>query len=329
MSDVSDLSTKHVGLKNEPYENNCFLNATIQALWHLDTFRNRLIAAVISPDDVLLSVVQALFVQYQFTELKVIPPTELRNALLDIDESKFRLGQYADASEAMEAILDGIHNDHVDPSNPADGCNPRCLSHHTFGGLYLSQCTCSCGATSEPLIDDSSFLLYTSAAALITWRDSQAHAAPSYTDAPISFGQRLHHCLKSPRRTCPSAPSSTATPSCRGAAETKTWCLSPPSVLALCVSWESEWERAETIERFLHVMDGYIFLDEVYRTDILPEGSAESQARLSCKSSSTPVTPSGRSTKDRIQYIFRGFVCYYGKHYVSICKYPIVHTNPL
>ena len=34
-----DVTTMHKGLGNNAGENNCFLNVTIQALWHLGPFR--------------------------------------------------------------------------------------------------------------------------------------------------------------------------------------------------------------------------------------------------------------------------------------------------
>jgi hypothetical protein len=286
-----DNARKHVGLQNDSGENNCFLNATVQALWHLDSFRNALINAHVSPNDVLLNAVQGLFIHYQYTELKIIPPTELRHALSFYDDSKFQLGEKADASEALEAILKGIHMDQTAPSSADSSvCTPQCVAHQVFGGMYLSQSRCrQCGASDEPFVDVSSFLLYTSVTALF---NAHSPAVPR-----PSFGSLLHSSLSTPPRHCPSPPSF----ACPGTADTRTWCLAAPAVLALCVSWESASEEQHTIERFLGLMNGRISLGDVYHPDSLPSGG-------------------GSEGADGTTYLFRGFVCFYGRHYVSICE---------
>jgi hypothetical protein len=90
----------HRGLENTTGSNNCFINVTIQALWHLGPFRielQRLMSDSISlskpthGDGALLTALCNLFVQYEFTELTVLPPTELRLTLSDISD-RFRLG---------------------------------------------------------------------------------------------------------------------------------------------------------------------------------------------------------------------------------------------
>jgi hypothetical protein len=159
-----DTST-HKGLKNAAGENNCFLNVTIQALWHLGPFRanmKQLMAAILdgqfSPKFVDQSFILALcnlFIQYEFAEEQVLPPDELRLLLGSLNE-KFGVGKIADANEALDTILQRIHNEF------AFLCplKCKCLAHQTFGVQMLEQYVCGlCGATSEPRISDH-FLLY-------------------------------------------------------------------------------------------------------------------------------------------------------------------------
>lgn len=102
----------HRGLRNETGENNCFLNVTIQALWHLGPFRVELLK-MISNNEVdkkyicenkvdplgadshanrgLLQALCNIFVQYEFTELPTLPPTELRTILSTLFQ-EFQLG---------------------------------------------------------------------------------------------------------------------------------------------------------------------------------------------------------------------------------------------
>jgi hypothetical protein len=93
-------TNRHVGLENRAGENNCFLNATIQALWHLNLFREMVlydeqqqlpgadenIDLIFSAEDEstdTLGAIVSLFSQYQFTEEMCIPSTEIRCKLSD------------------------------------------------------------------------------------------------------------------------------------------------------------------------------------------------------------------------------------------------------
>jgi Ubiquitin carboxyl-terminal hydrolase len=114
------LTNTHKGLTNFAGENNCFLNVTIQALWHVGPFRvelQRYISSILAakverathgsvpeagdfPKMELLKVLCNLFVQYEFTSLDTLPPNELRVSLSQIS-SQFKLGEFADANETL------------------------------------------------------------------------------------------------------------------------------------------------------------------------------------------------------------------------------------
>eukprot|EP00596_Hydrurales_sp_CCMP1899_P002688 CAMPEP_0119037268 /NCGR_PEP_ID=MMETSP1177-20130426/5525_1 /TAXON_ID=2985 /ORGANISM="Ochromonas sp, Strain CCMP1899" /LENGTH=272 /DNA_ID=CAMNT_0006998311 /DNA_START=112 /DNA_END=930 /DNA_ORIENTATION=- len=174
--DIASNSTTliHRGLSNENGENNCFLNVTIQALWHLGPFRVELLKLISnneidkqykcetkddpflvnspSPTEMDKGLIHALcniFVQYEFTELPTLPPTELRIILSSLFK-EFQLGEIADATETLGAILERIHME-CTPSCPYGAT--KCLSHTVFGGQFMEQSTCmECGASSEPTL---------------------------------------------------------------------------------------------------------------------------------------------------------------------------------
>jgi hypothetical protein len=165
----------HKGLTNQTGENNCFLNVTIQALWHLGPFRCQLQQLIRifesersknSPFEnesmSLLSSLCNLFTQYEFTDQKVLPPNELRESLGKLS-SDYELGKIADATETLDTILQRIHLEFHDLC-PAE---MKCLSHATFGGMILEQTICHlCGASSEPTVRNS-FLMYFQSAEIL------------------------------------------------------------------------------------------------------------------------------------------------------------------
>eukprot|EP01040_Poterioochromonas_malhamensis_P000590 gene590-630_t len=166
---------QHRGLTNKAGENNCFLNVTIQALWHLGPFRvhlQQLIASLKGHNVTGLSQTEKkktflfalcnLFIQYEFTDQDVLPPNELRESLSALS-ADFELGKIADATETLETILQAIH----DEFNALCPNHVKCLAHATFGGIILEQSRCNlCGASSEPTIR-ANYLLYFQAAEML------------------------------------------------------------------------------------------------------------------------------------------------------------------
>lgn len=176
-----EVTSLHRGLKNETGENNCFLNVTIQALWHLGPFRAHLTSYIherqqqgtskVKSKNVqskgaaavgLLDALCNLFVQYEFSDQSALPPTELRECLMSVS-ADFKLGEIADANEALDAILQRIHAEQSSTCPHAY----KCLSHEVFGGNIMEQTICSrCGASSEPTLR-SDFILTFQAAELL------------------------------------------------------------------------------------------------------------------------------------------------------------------
>jgi hypothetical protein len=90
----------HRGLENKAGENNCFLNVTIQALWHLGPFRLKLKKLINNyqanihfiPKGGLLDSLCNLFIEYEFTDQDVLPPYSLRECLGKFSQ-QFELGK--------------------------------------------------------------------------------------------------------------------------------------------------------------------------------------------------------------------------------------------
>jgi hypothetical protein len=72
------------GLRNRAGENNCFLNVTIQSLWHLQSFRDRFERWCVQHPPQCVCVhcaLTSLFTQYKFASDSVLVPDMLRRTL--------------------------------------------------------------------------------------------------------------------------------------------------------------------------------------------------------------------------------------------------------
>jgi len=119
--------------------NHCFLNCVIQALWSLQTFRERFLAAPEhehsntnqeeaefsrdggvdaidaecsdSVEHCCYCALKSVFKEYKYSEAESLPPDVLRTALSNIytDRGRFKLGEMEDATETIEVLLDILH----------------------------------------------------------------------------------------------------------------------------------------------------------------------------------------------------------------------------
>ena len=345
----------HRGLTNQIGENNCFLNVTIQALWHLRPFRVELQKFItrieagksnhqkLTPGSLLESMCN-LFVQYEFTDQKVLPPNELRESLCQLS-GKYEFGKIADANETLDTILHRIH------AEQSASCPQmkKCLSHKVFGGLVMEQTICTeCRANSEPMLRDD-FMSCVQAMELITeakemmrarlllkpipdsefkdhkeprgrggirmpaifGRKSPEHAGPSKSsnsllvdavDPPITglqsndFGFLLHRCMEVSQRSCPANDEPDRPkdlPLCKGKGKVCFFSLEPPLALALSVGWTQANEDSKTLRDFYSIISDTIQLSDLF-------------------------SGAGAGLTNGQTYTFRGLVCYYGLHYVSI-----------
>ena len=147
--DLEKISPK--GLTNKAGENNCFLNVVIQALWHMKHFHSLFEETCNSPQfrchpPSCLCVHCALsevFMLYKWSDEESIPPNALRSSLHKLyeAEAKFQFNDIADAGEALEAILDSLHQEHLSNLKKTE-CEGQCLSHTAFGVQEISVINC-------------------------------------------------------------------------------------------------------------------------------------------------------------------------------------------
>jgi Ubiquitin carboxyl-terminal hydrolase len=332
----------------------------------------------------LLDALCNLFVLYQYTELSILPPTELRMTLSDMF-SKFQLGEIADANETLEAILETIHAE-CTPNCSQNGHN-SCLAHTVFGGLLMEQSAClSCSAKSEPMLR-SDYVHYVYAAELISLGKADAKKSNCMMDAETKidyyqrrFGHLLHECMSVSPRCCPSHDdrigasddalelksagysSEASNFKCDGKANVKLFAVEPPMALAISVGWTQTRESAETLRSFLSLMSYTIKLSDLFdlsKQHAYVDEQVNPQPKKKRGGQGTSYSNSG-SWKDVVStdaddilnvndsyssdskcaseptfeylktekvshgpmkspsYLFRGFVCYYGLHYISI-----------
>eukprot|EP00605_Chrysophyceae_sp_TOSAG23-4_P000083 GSChrysophyteH1.ASY1.ANO1.85.1 assembled CDS len=317
---VYKAETRHKGLSNPLGENNCFLNVTVQLLWHLGPFRSELKRLINTSDGFIhvpfttleaagggersLEIIDALcnlFLQYELSEKDVLPPDELRLTLSQISQ-QFELGRIADANEALMTILGRIHDDN------ASVCpdSAKCLSHFIMGSSLLEQSFCpECHATSEPSMCPGVFIHDVSAQGVI----DEARAALSRERGArgrpkSSFGQLLRRAMGVAQKSCPSEDDAPPpSPACPSKANVRLICLDPPLALAISPSWSSNNVSADVLGNFYKLISKNLYLNEVFFTPV---------DDVSTSGSSTDTVNNGPV------YLFRGMVCYYGLHYVSI-----------
>ena len=396
----------HRGLRNLAGENNCFLNATIQALWHLGPFRYQMQKAISinkgitnasneeGTDKKKLGLFDALcnlFIQYQYTELKILPPTEVRTTMSELFD-QFQLGKIADANETLEAILETIH---VECTPSCSYRKHNCLAHTVFGGLLMEQSTClHCSSRSAPMLR-SDFVHYVYAAELIALGEMDAenrnHTKNASKQPPKKFGHLLHECMGVSPRCCPSLDDrifskvkdgvdaeqgsrsdQQSSKKCDGKATVKLYALEPPMALAISVGWTQSRESATTLHSLLSLMSYTIELSDLFDLSKQSEHGDEIQSSVSTCNGTTQdfdhskspdvldltqdasmdasmkdITESLEGAVDQSSlenknsadstlppvcteekqafsknpsYVFRGFVCYYGLHYISILQ---------
>ena len=293
-------------------DNNCFLNATIQALWHLGPFRiglQRILEdnskSQLNNSSILNAIIN-LFINYEFTDLTCISPLELRKLLSSISD-QFLLGDIADSNEVFEYILNQLHNENHNQKCPG---NYQCLSHTIFSGILINQSTCTiCGTDSEPTFkEDYVYSIY-------------AHELlePKYN--LLSFSEKISKCLILPNKSCLNKNENKKLTTCKGEMLNKCYVLEAPLSIAITIGWTNNNENTLTLSNFMNTIENLIYLNEIYQIKI------NLQSKLPFLEINNNESNNSESKNDNLvdttiqsepSYLFRGMVCYYGKHYISI-----------
>ena len=161
----------------------------------------------------------------------------------------------------------------------------RCIPHMVFGGQILEQLLCcECGATGEPSLNESfTYVIY--ATELLQY--AQEH--PKH-----DFNLLLSMCLKRSSIHLPCPSSSTDRPStCKGKSYLRAFLMNAPYTIALAIQWTSQREDEKKLNHFMSIISYRLSPTDIFSKQGLPKESLQ-------------------------PYFFRGMVCYYGLHYVSI-----------
>lgn len=245
----------------------------------------------------------------QYTEHSSISPEEFRLSL-SLISSELRIGSMADSSETLSIILSALCDQHC---GTCSGDN-KCIAHRVFSSDILEQTHCSvCQDSSEPVMRQS-FMHFVYATELLKY---------ARTNTTASFGSLLSGCFTSTASgaalPCPSTIGTSECADkhvCRGRGVIRIYLLQAPLVLAFSFVWSSAREQAAILTEFLNLISFRISTLELFTSSM----SESRSSRPNSTSDSSNPTTSANSSSSVVNdlYVFKGMVCYYGLHYVSI-----------
>ncbi|EDV28588.1 uncharacterized protein TRIADDRAFT_51661 [Trichoplax adhaerens] len=284
-SGCSTLSSK--GLDNQPGENNCFLNSVIQALWHIDIFRDSLhnLKDDRQKSNNIIEALQVIFDNYKYCDFQVLKPDYLRRVLAKLNVDRFQLGQTNDAVECYEYILDKIHEHSTTDVDSATCEDDGCITHKKFTLTLINHRICPyCEATSEPEPLRIP-LLYLNVSELVN-----EIYIPSGRDNDfrnITFGKMLRSVLAT-KESCPG--------NCRNIIKSECYLTNCPEIVSIGFSWSTKSAPRSTIQSLLYVIQTRISLNDVF-SKVLDENAAQTTIDLNT------------------------MVVYYGMHYATFCHH--------
>jgi hypothetical protein len=309
-----------------------------------------------STENLLIDALVNLFINYEFANLPEIPPQELRMSLSTISD-KFQIGDIADANEAMEMILYKLHSE-IQPRCPGNHtCLSHTVFTGVLveQSICLVCGATSEPAMKSNFLHTiyAKELIGLAKERKYSFKEFESHYG---NNAGIEeYGWLLRRCLESTQQRCPSIPDPTPPsasppslqldldtaiepelhgevddspggakekekderPPCSQKAHVKCYCLEPPLCLALSIVWSTDHESPDTVRSFIDIIATRIVLSDLFvGHSSLPFESLPYTDRKSPQSSSISSIVSARALSPT--YAFRGLVCYYGLHYVSI-----------
>ncbi|OQR99160.1 inactive ubiquitin carboxyl-terminal hydrolase [Thraustotheca clavata] len=306
----------HKGLTNYFGQNNCFLNVVIQSLWHLDSFRVLIRTLDHSTlhninQSCVLCELKEIFTYYEFSDESSLAPDNVRIALDLLYKERFQLGRMADATETLDTILAFMHTDQLrhTSQNPQAiasvnlatsiqikdiDCMPKCIAHAIFEANMFDVYHCmKCRASSDPdMWKDTLYRVYF--AELYKYVGPPSFFSSMTKNSPaISESNKFANVLKAllndgPGRSCPDHD----TTGCPGHCFVERWLMKFPIVFAISIVWPSTSIGGAELRAFAQVIPHRLDLSHVFQLG-----------------SDLP--------REEAMYLFRGMVCYYGKHYVS------------
>eukprot|EP01135_Chromosphaera_perkinsii_P001946 Nk52_evm3s214 gene=Nk52_evmTU3s214 len=169
-----------IGLDNSAGENNCYINAVIQSMYHLRLFRKAFMDSIEQHRDdcafpsggdsdveegarkdscvdeslaCIFCAIKHMFIKMQRGENIKIKADAIRVALNKSNEGRFHWGTMEDAAECYQALVDGLHCNATGADGCQEGmqCNHGCLTQRVFGIWFTRIGFCdTCNYASDP-----------------------------------------------------------------------------------------------------------------------------------------------------------------------------------
>ncbi|EQC37204.1 hypothetical protein SDRG_05430 [Saprolegnia diclina VS20] len=312
----SEIWTKgasiHRGLQNATGENNCFLNVIIQSFWHLISLRRLLQDVIIKDsDDVASHVLRALkeiMLAYEDPSSGALHPKVLRKwlSLLYSADKMFQEGSMADAEETLLTILNLMHqqSDVTELTDfdkkalksrsfllsasqsgfeekPMAVFDPKSIPHIVFSHQIYDRSVCrACHASSNwELYSNLVFSIYATDAIARPYRDMEDMLREMPNNMDVHGSCQVEGC--------------------KGKLATERVIQRFPPVFAISFLWATNSPPKEEIESLLHIISDSVDLSHAFTA----QGEAAKHAKF--------------LGGLKAQYRFRGFVCYYGRHYFA------------
>jgi ubiquitin C-terminal hydrolase len=298
---MSPGTTIHKGLKNRG-ENLCFLNVVIQALWHLEPFREQFMhrnahvhkqSSTSGLQDCLSCELTTIFNNYEFGEDQCLPANRMQQAL-HVLTNQFAAGAMADAKEALEAVLLCIHREQS-ASNADSDCTPLCISHSIFGCDMCNILVCEkCGLQQPMPSRDICIRVYVSdllAANCKTIGKALQTTKDTAIKCPVCQKAQRSEKLELPDSRFYGLERDEKHSEYRRWTVSQRWCFRLAPVLSVSLEWPQESPDKYVIEELLEMIESELALDELFYL-----------------------------TDSSVQYILRGMLCYYGRHYIAVFR---------
>jgi len=277
------------GLFNGPGENNCFLNACVQLLWHLNVFRRsfRLLEGhACSENACIFCALKQLFHDFEASDQTVLAPNALREAMANsfMDDQRFQLGRMDDAAECLENILQRLHN-HIAHHELEDTCSAQhCIPHQKFAFNIVEQVSCECKSTGEPK-SYYQFVHYVTASSLANSSTMQTESGH-----PLTLGEKLKHIAQtSETRPCPDEAKCILKDK-NVNTYVQTTLINTPDVVSIGIIWDTDRPSSKYIVDVMASITESLYIADMF-DNVLDEELKELK--------------------------LAGVITYYGKHYTS------------
>lgn len=239
--------TEIKGIKNETGDNNCFLNSIIQTIWHIDSFRAKILELKHDTHDesCVMCALTRIFKSYQ--EEEDLSSYDLREALCG-EGNKFKPGEFEDAHEAYDELLNSIHI--CSSSSSPETCD--CAVHSTFNMKIRESYNCKCGEKVNTLEFDE-WIHYISVDQVLD---------VNKTSGMKGLSNILRLVSRKSERECPS---------CTAECPLQVCLLNSPQILTLGLSWSTPTPPKNVLRSFLVNIESHInskdFFDESKSSD--------------------------------------------------------------